>query len=74
MDEKIEITEKMTIGVTISAKGPEAREIIKGYFFDLSKKLPWGSRKMTLKKAATKSGKDYKLLAALYAINKLQDI
>lgn len=71
MNEKIEITERMKIGVIIDAKGNEAREIIKGYFLDPSKRLPWGSKKMTLKKAAKKSGKDYKLLAALFAVNKL---
>ena len=71
MDEKIEITERMKIGKIICIKGLEAREIIKGYFFDSSRRLPRGARMMTIKKAAIKSGKDYKLPGSLYAINRL---
>ncbi|MFA4817276.1 MAG: hypothetical protein WC608_00960 [Parcubacteria group bacterium] len=72
VEELLELGE-MKIGAIIDTKGLEAREIIKGYFFDSSQKLPWGSKKMTLKKAAKKSGKDYKLPGPLHAINRLPD-
>lgn len=72
MSGKIKITEEVEIGEIIALKGERAEKIIQNYFFD-SKKLSVYDRRLTLKKAARKSGKDYKLLGILTAINVLPD-
>lgn len=73
MRSKIAITEKMKIRKIVILKGEKAEEIIKSYFFDF-KELPSSAGKMTLEEAANKSGKDYKLMAVLYAVNRLPDL
>jgi hypothetical protein len=60
----------MTIEEIITLKGEKAEEIIGDYFFDFEK-INSDGKKLSLREAARKSGKDYKLLAVLWAINRL---
>ncbi len=73
MTEKTEITTNTEIGKIIALKGERAKKIIESYFFDF-KELPLHARKITLEEATNKSGKDYKLMAVLYAVNRLPDL
>ncbi len=69
MTEKI-ITKNIKIREIITLKGERAKKIIESYFFDF-KNLPLHAEKITLEEAANESGRDYKLMAVLYAVNKL---
>ncbi|MCX6766140.1 MAG: hypothetical protein NT136_04245 [Candidatus Moranbacteria bacterium] len=66
------ITKNMKIGEIIAFKDERAKKIIEDYFFDF-KNLPLYAKKITLEEAARKSGKDYKILAVLRAINNLPE-
>lgn len=72
MSDKIVIAKEMEIGEIIALKGRKAEKIIEDYFFDF-KKLSPRDKMITLEKAARKSGKDYKLLAVLRAVNDLPE-
>lgn len=70
MRKKIVITGDVQIGEIINIKGRGVEKVIRDFFFD-SNELTFRDKMMTLKKAAKKSGKEYKLLAVLQAINKM---